>query len=41
MDRGTSQLAQSTMVQTVLVQVEKCDEPPEVNSFGLPRFTYH
>ena len=41
MDRGTSQLAQSTMVQTVLVQVEKCEEPPAVSAFDLPRFADH
>jgi hypothetical protein len=37
-DRGTSQLAQLTMVQTVLVQVKKCHEPPPVSAFDPPRF---
>jgi hypothetical protein len=26
------------MVQTVLVQVEKCEEPPAVSAFDPPRF---
>lgn len=38
LDSGTSQLAQSTAVQTVLVQVEKCESPPPVTAFALPRF---
>ena len=37
LDRGTSQLAQSTVVQTVLVQVEKCDSPPPVTAFDPPQ----
>lgn len=38
MDGGTSQLAQSTVVQTVLVQVEKCESPPPVTAFAAPCF---
>lgn len=38
LDRGTSQLAQSTVVQTVLVQVEKCESPPPVTAFEPPEF---
>ncbi|WP_256856605.1 molybdopterin-dependent oxidoreductase [Variovorax sp. KK3] len=41
LDRGTSRLAQSTMVQTVLVQVEKCDLPPAVTAFDPPAFAAH
>nr|WP_251011027.1 molybdopterin-dependent oxidoreductase [Variovorax paradoxus] len=37
LDRGTSQLAQSTVVQTVLVQVEKFGSPPPVTAFDLPQ----
>lgn len=38
LDGGTSQLAQGSMVQTALVQVEKCDSPPPVTAFELPAF---
>jgi len=38
LDGGTSQLAQSTVVQTVLVQVEKCESPPPVTAFASPQF---
>lgn len=38
LDRGSSRLAQSTMVQTVLVQVEKCASPPPVTAFDPPPF---
>ncbi|VTU35374.1 Dimethyl sulfoxide/trimethylamine N-oxide reductase precursor [Variovorax sp. PBL-H6] len=38
LDGGTSQLAQSTVVQTALVQVEKCGSPPPVTAFEPPQF---
>jgi biotin/methionine sulfoxide reductase len=38
LDGGTSQLAQSTVVQTVLVQVEKCESPRPVTAFDSPQF---
>ena len=38
LDGGTSQLAQSTVVQTALVQVEKCGSPPPVTAFDPPQF---
>lgn len=41
LDRGTSQLAQSTVVQTVLVQVERFESPPPVTAFDPPKFAHH
>ena len=36
-DRGTSQLAQGSIAQTVLVEIEKCLVAPPVTAFDLPR----
>jgi biotin/methionine sulfoxide reductase len=36
MDKGTSRLTQSSVAQTVLVQIEKCVNPPRVSAFDLP-----
>ncbi|MBJ2154727.1 molybdopterin-dependent oxidoreductase [Variovorax sp. IB41] len=36
MDKGTSRLTQSSVAQTVLVQIEKCVDPPRVSAFDLP-----
>jgi biotin/methionine sulfoxide reductase len=38
LDSGTSQLAQGSMVQTALVQVEKFKSPPPVTAFEPPQF---
>ncbi|TCK33387.1 biotin/methionine sulfoxide reductase [Paraburkholderia sp. BL8N3] len=38
LDKGTSRLAQGSVVQTALVQVEKCVNPPPVTAFDLPFF---
>lgn len=38
LDKGTSRLAQGSVAQTVLVQVQKSDETPAVTAFDLPRF---
>lgn len=38
LDSGTSRLTWSPAAQTVLVQVERCAEPPPVTAFELPRF---
>jgi biotin/methionine sulfoxide reductase len=35
-DKGTSRLGQSSVAQTVLVQIEKCLAPPAVSAFDLP-----
>jgi biotin/methionine sulfoxide reductase len=35
-DKGTSQLAQSSVAQTVLVQIERCMDPPPVTAFRNP-----
>ena len=35
-DGGTSQLAQGSVVQTALVQVEKCESPPTVTAYEPP-----
>ncbi|MGW7622146.1 molybdopterin dinucleotide binding domain-containing protein [Streptomyces antimycoticus] len=37
LDKGTSRLAQGSVAQTCLVEVEKCDDPPAVTAFDLPR----
>jgi biotin/methionine sulfoxide reductase len=39
LDTGTSQLAQSPVAQTVLVEVEKCEAAPAVTAFDLPAFS--
>jgi biotin/methionine sulfoxide reductase len=39
LDTGTSQLAQSPVAQTVLVEIEKCASPPPVTAFEPPSFT--
>ncbi|UZE50693.1 molybdopterin-dependent oxidoreductase [Rhodopseudomonas sp. P2A-2r] len=38
-DRGTSQLAQGSIAQTVLVEIEKCMVAPPVTAFDLPTIT--
>jgi len=38
-DRGTSQLAQGSVAQTVLVEIEKCLVAPAVTAFDPPRIT--
>jgi len=38
LDSGTSRLAQSPVVQTALVEVEKCTDPPPVTAFEPPPF---
>jgi biotin/methionine sulfoxide reductase len=38
LDKGTSRLAQSPIAQTALVEIEKCENPPGVSAFELPRF---
>lgn len=38
LDKGTSRLAQGSVAQTVIVQVEKCLNPPRVTAFDLPQF---
>jgi hypothetical protein len=35
-DKGTSRLAQSSVAQTVLVEVERCLDPPPVTAFDRP-----
>ncbi len=35
-DKGTSRLAQSSMAQTVLVEVERCTAPPPMTAFDCP-----
>ncbi len=38
LDKGTSRLAQAPVAQTVLVEIERCAEPPAVTAFDLPVF---
>jgi biotin/methionine sulfoxide reductase len=38
LDKGTSRLGQGSVAQTVLVQVDKCLNPPSVTAFDLPEF---
>jgi biotin/methionine sulfoxide reductase len=38
LDKGTSRLAQSPIAQTVLVEIERCADPPAVTAFDLPPF---
>jgi biotin/methionine sulfoxide reductase len=38
LDKGTSRLAQGPVAQTVLVEVERCVDPPPVTAFDLPAF---
>ena len=35
-DKGTSRLAQSSVAQTVLVDIERCEAPPPVTAFDPP-----
>jgi biotin/methionine sulfoxide reductase len=35
-DKGTSRLGQSSVAQTVLVEVERCIDPPPVTAFDKP-----
>ncbi|MEM5318587.1 molybdopterin-dependent oxidoreductase [Paraburkholderia sp. JHI869] len=39
LDKGTSRLGQGSVAQTVLVQVERFDNPPHVTAFDLPQFS--
>lgn len=39
MDSGTSRLTRSPAAQTALVEVERCNDPPPVTAFELPRFS--
>lgn len=36
MDKGSSRLAQSPVAQTVLVEIEKCENAPEVTAYAMP-----
>lgn len=36
LDKGTSRLGQSSTAQTVLVEIERCPEPPPVTAFNRP-----
>ncbi|MDB5533001.1 MAG: hypothetical protein JWO28_1316, partial [Hyphomicrobiales bacterium] len=39
MSKTTSPLAGAPTAQTVLVQIERVDNPPPMTAFDLPRFT--
>jgi biotin/methionine sulfoxide reductase len=36
LDKGTSKLGQSSVAQTVLVEIEACSSPPTVTAFANP-----